>query len=625
MPVNRRLVAVVVADVVGYSRLMERDEAGTLERLNRLRTELIDPKIAEHGGRTVKTTGDGMLVEFPSATSALRCAVEVQREMGVRNLYVPPDDRIELRVGINLGDIIVQGEDIVGDGVNVAARLETLAEPGGISVASAVWEQVHEDLGVEFVDSGEQHVKNISKPIRVFRVALGKSGSGRAATVQVAEAKRFDRRRAALVASALAALALVAVGAWQWSKHEAPARTTTAAGPSPRSILVLPFAGPSGDSVLGPLADSLGGDVTQALANSLRDARIVAANPVEKGKAVDARALARDANVRYFVAGDVRAGSEDIVVNMRLTDAATGKELGSERRTIARSRASEDRDLLVARVTAAARVMFTNAEARRIAALPLDTTDAQSLVARANVIFTEEDLATTRAARKLYEQARERDPALVAAWVNHMYTLASEHLNDLAAGRNDALLLEMDRDSRRAIALDDRDVEAWTARKWALTWQWQWRAAFEASDRAAALDPSSFLAPIPLLILSGRSADALKALAERNKNVGVPDNVYLFQECHANIHLGRYRDAIDACERAVATDNGYWLYIDLTAAYAQLGDLTRAADAKAQLLKAAPDFTISRLEAKKFSDNPVWIEEIRTHFIAGLRKAGVPE
>jgi tetratricopeptide (TPR) repeat protein len=206
-----------------------------------------------------------------------------------------------------------------------------------------------------------------------------------------------------------------------------------------------------------------------------------------------------------------------------------------------------------------------------------------------------------------------------------MYTLASEHLNDLAAGRNDALLLEMDRDSRRAIALDDRDVEAWTARKWALTWQWQWRAAFEASDRAAALDPSSFLAPIPLLILSGRSADALKALAERNKNVGVPDNVYLFQECHANIHLGRYRDAIDACERAVATDNGYWLYIDLTAAYAQLGDLTRAADAKAQLLKAAPDFTISRLEAKKFSDNPVWIEEIRTHFIAGLRKAGVPE
>jgi adenylate cyclase len=175
MPVIRKLVAVVAADVVGYSRLMERDEAGTHERLRTLRAELIDPKIAEHGGRIVHTSGDGILLEFPSATSALRCAVEVQRELGARNLYVAADEKIELRIGINLGDIIVEGDDILGDGVNVAARLETLAEPGGISVASAVWEQVHEDLGVEFVDSGEQRVKNISKPIRVYRVALGKS------------------------------------------------------------------------------------------------------------------------------------------------------------------------------------------------------------------------------------------------------------------------------------------------------------------------------------------------------------------------------------------------------------------------------------------------------------------
>src|SRR5262245_7246340 len=158
MPVSRKLVAVVMADVVGYSRLMERDEAGTHARLRELREKLLDPKVAEHGGRMVKTSGDGMLLEFPSATSALRCAVEVQREMGVRNLYLAPEERIELRIGINLGDIIVEGDDIIGDGVNVAARLETLAEPGGICVAAAVWEQVHEDLGVEFIDSGEQQV-----------------------------------------------------------------------------------------------------------------------------------------------------------------------------------------------------------------------------------------------------------------------------------------------------------------------------------------------------------------------------------------------------------------------------------------------------------------------------------
>jgi tetratricopeptide (TPR) repeat protein len=269
--------------------------------------------------------------------------------------------------------------------------------------------------------------------------------------------------------------------------------------------------------------------------------------------------------------------------------------------------------------------MFQNAEGRRIAALPLDTNDAQSLVARADTTFTEEDIATTRAARKLYEQARERDPTLVSAWIGHMYTLWSEHWYDFAVGRNEALLAEVDRDSRRAVALDDRDADAWNARKNALMVQWQWQAAFEAFDRAAALDPSSFRAPVTLLILTGRSAEALQAIARRNAMLGAPDPGLLFSACHAHIHLGHYKEGIEQCERAVADGNDYWIYLDLTAAYAQTGDTARAAAAKAQLMKRVPDFTISRLEAKKFSNHPVWIEEIRTHFIAGLRKAGVPE
>jgi putative peptide modification system cyclase len=177
MSVTRKLAAVVIADVVGYSRLMERDEAGTHTRLRELRQHLFDPKIAAHGGRTIRTSGDGMLLEFPSATAALRCAVEVQREMGERNLSRTPEDRIELRVGINLGDIIVESDEIAGDGVNMAARLETLAEPGGICVSAAIQEQVHEDLGVAFVDAGLQQVKNISKPVRVYHVALEKGAS----------------------------------------------------------------------------------------------------------------------------------------------------------------------------------------------------------------------------------------------------------------------------------------------------------------------------------------------------------------------------------------------------------------------------------------------------------------
>jgi len=172
--VSRRLAAILIADVVGFSRHMERDDAGAFARLREIRERVIDPKIAEHGGRVVKTAGDGMLLEFGSADSALRCAIEVQRLMSADNQSKAADERIEFRIGINLGDIIVDGNDIAGDGVNVAARLEALAEPGGICVSAGVREQVHGQLDVEFVDGGEQRVKNIARPIRVFRVGFAK-------------------------------------------------------------------------------------------------------------------------------------------------------------------------------------------------------------------------------------------------------------------------------------------------------------------------------------------------------------------------------------------------------------------------------------------------------------------
>jgi TolB-like protein len=418
------------------------------------------------------------------------------------------------------------------------------------------------------------------------------------------------------------------MGVWYWTTRQAsPLSVATVAGPPPRSIMVLPFSTPGGDPQLDTLAVAMRGDVARALANSVRDANIVAPNlaAAEKRKPIDERALARDANVRYLVAGELRAAGDDIAATARLIDGTTTKQLASERRTIARARATEDEELLVARVTSATRVMFQNAEGRRIAAEPAGATDAQSLVARANAIFTEEDLDSTRAARKLYEEAIQRDPTLVSAWIGHMYTLISEHFNDFAAGRNERLLAEMDRDSRRAIALDDRDPSAWMARQSALQVQWQWRAAFEASDRALALDPSRFLTRSGLYIMSGRAAEALQAIAKRDEMVGAPDPNLLFYACHAHIHLGQYEQALSDCERAVAEGNDYWVYLDLTAAYAQTGDMARAAAAKAQLLKRAPDFTISRLLAKQFSNNPVWNEEIRVRFVPGWRKTGLPE
>ena len=367
MAVNRKLVAVVAADVVGYSRLMERDEAGTHERLRALNRDLVAPKIAEHGGRTVKTSGDGMLLEFPSATSALRCAVEVQREMGARNLYVAADEKIELRIGINLGDIIVEGDDILGDGVNVAARLETLAEPGGICVASAIWEQVHEDLGIDFVDAGEQHVKNISKPIRVSGSRWARdrgSGAANAAPTRTAEpleptrrsARRDRGRRARPVTARERSSGSGFPAAAARDTRDRGRRASVALG-ADRAV-----RGRGGDAALAETARRLTADVTRALGDSMSDvARSPATVAAEwAGKWADARATGRGANVRFLIQGDLRPSESQFAVTLRLVDTRDGRQIQTERRTVARDHL-DDYDALARQLTSATRVMLIDA------------------------------------------------------------------------------------------------------------------------------------------------------------------------------------------------------------------------------------------------------------------------
>jgi adenylate cyclase len=261
MPPNRKLVAVVMADVVGYSRLMGRDESGTHARLRELRERIVS-KAHALGGRLVKTAGDGFLLEFASATAALRWAIDVQRELAARNAGVADDAKLELRIGINLGDIIVEGDDIIGDGVNVAARLESIAEPGGICVASAIWEQVHEDLGVEFVDGGEQYVKNISKPVHVYRVSVADGARAAAVVRRLPSAWRtWLMRRRGAVAAAVVVSALVAAVAGLLATRDTPVDDGSL------SIRVGAFAAPAGDAQLASLAEALGADLARACAS----------------------------------------------------------------------------------------------------------------------------------------------------------------------------------------------------------------------------------------------------------------------------------------------------------------------------------------------------------------------
>jgi TolB-like protein/class 3 adenylate cyclase len=289
--VERRLAAILAADVAGYSRLMGADEEGTLAALKALRRELIDPKVKEHRGRIVKTTGDGLLVEFASVIDAVRCAVEIQRDMADRNADVPPERRIEFRVGINIGDIIIDEGDIYGDGVNVAARLEALAEPGAICVSRMVRDQVRDKLDFAFDDRGEQQVKNIARPVRVFLVRPGAAGPASPGP----------------------------------TLGKAPA-------PEKPSIAVLPFQNMSGDPEQEYFADGVVEDIITALSRN-RAFFVISRNTTftYKGPAVDVAKVARELGVRYALEGSVRRGGNRVRITAQLIDATTGHHLWADR------------------------------------------------------------------------------------------------------------------------------------------------------------------------------------------------------------------------------------------------------------------------------------------------------
>ena len=628
MPVTRRLAAVVVADVVGYSRLMERDEAGTHGRMRELRERLFDPKVVEHGGRTVKTTGDGMLLEFPSATSAMRCAVEVQREMGAHNLYVTPDERIELRVGINLGDIIVEGDDIIGDGVNVAARLEALAEPGGISVSSAVLEQVHEDLGVEFVDSGEQHVKNISKPVHVFRVVLGKGLGVREAVPAPAQNARRFRMSHRTVAAAGGALLLVISIAAIWRVLVHPGAGGNAAGDTPvHSVMIAPFVTAPGDVALEQAAAPLSAEITRSLGASMPDMRVTPADAaaVIVAKSTDARSAGREASVRYLIRGDLLPTGTQVAATLRIVDTRDGKEVQTERRLINRT-ALDDQEALIRQLTYSARVMLREAISRTIPKSGGETS-AQDLVDRSRALAIGDPVARAREVRRLADQAIRLDPNLADAWTQRALSNVDAFENDFTVDRG-RVLAEADADSLRAVTLGPRDPSAWWIRALVLGYVGNLDAALAAADRAHDIDPTRFTPVILrgwLYLAAGKPSEALKVVDSLQGALGTMHSESQSMACAAHVALGAYDDAITACERAAASDDTWSIFANLAAAHALRGDGAKASQAKAKLLQVRPDFTIARYEAKRFSASQEAIERDRTHLIAGLRKAGVPE
>jgi adenylate cyclase len=363
MASTRRLAAILAADVAGYSRLMEADEEGTLAQLRAIRTELFDPTIAAHNGRLVKTTGDGLLVEFGSVVDALRCATEVQRAMARRNAAVPDEERIEYRIGIHVGDIVVEDGDIFGDGVNVAARLEGLAEPGGVCVSARVQEDAAGKLDLTFDDMGEQQLKNIARPIRVFRVVM-------------------ERRAEA-------------------AKEPAPL-----ALPDKPSIAVLPFANLSGDPEQEYFADGMVEEIITALSR-IRWLFVIARNSsfTYKGQAVDVKQVGQQLGVRYVLEGSVRKASGRVRITAQLIDATSGTHLWADRFDGSLEDVFELQDQVATSVAGVIEPALQAAEMRRSAARPTTDLTAYDLYLRAVAVYFPASKESALKALSFLEQA----------------------------------------------------------------------------------------------------------------------------------------------------------------------------------------------------------------------------
>jgi len=607
---------------------MGRDDSDTLARLKAHRRELIDPKIAEYDGRIVKTTGDGLLLEFPSVVDAVRCAVDIQRGMAERNAAVPPDQRIDFRIGINVGDIIIDGDDIFGDGVNVAARLQALAEPGGICASKVVRDQVLDKLSFTFADLGPQQVKNIARPVEAYRVELESSGPKIAARLRAwPSLKKFGSRR--LLAVGALALAVASVGTWFWLKPTGSESTITA---PLLSVAVLPFTAPAGSPAEQQFADALTRDLTAGLAHTIHlgSPTVLQGAATHEGKPVDARAVGRELNVRYLAEGEIRRTGDRLVVAAQLVDTGRSTQVWNGRLEVPEAGLVADPDALVVRLTAQIRTALYAAEARRIDHQPIRWDSPGELAFRARAIWSKEaTLANALEAQKLYDEALRLDPNFAPA----MYGRAEMIAEQLDSGPNpdhERMAHEADDLTRRALAIAGDDASAWRVRAEALRLQHRWDAALDANATALRLDPAraSTLGTRALYLnWMGRPAEALPLTAKAIEINPADRSFELRVACRAYLQLGRYDDAIAACEKSAAEDEYWTTQVYLAAAYGQKGEIAKAAAAKVEALKRQPKLTIKWYKdlILQVSDNAIFEQQNETHFYPGLRKAGVPE
>jgi TolB-like protein/Flp pilus assembly protein TadD len=576
---DRRLAAIMVADVVGYSRLMEADEAGTLAALKARRKDVFEPVVKAHGGRIVKVMGDGVLVEFASAVNAVQGAIELQKKMVEANADIPEVRQIILRIGINLGDVIGEGSDIYGEGVNIAARLESLAPPGGICISGKLHEEVKAKVPARFDDLGEQQLKNIAQPVRAFKLSLDPNHAE-----DKVSPKEHDRS----------------------------------------SIAILAFENLSGDPEQEYFADGIAEDIITALSR-FRDLIVVARHSsfAFKGKAVPVPQIGRELGVDYVLEGSVRKAGNRVRITAQLIDAATSAHIWAERIDRDLADLFEIQDEVTERIVSTLANRLERTEQQRASRKRPETMRVHDYILRARAIVSE-TAETNQQARALYEKALELDPASVSALTGLGWAAFLDWVSYWGASGAKALDSAYEF-ARRAVALDSTDYRAHLLLGCVQANRKQQADALKHYEIAHSLngnDADGAAHMANLLIDLGRFGDALEWLKRAVRLNPLHPAWYLYAIGEAYYGTKQYEQAIEPLRSAV---NRYPKFITprrhLAATYAQLGRLEEARAEIEAALRLDPSLSVSFYRNRVHYANAADLE----HYLDGLRKAGLPE